>query len=99
MFSTNVLFFALVISFITSSKKRPTTFVISFSLNCQVELKKPVLKNNSFDEMKIHILQVLKTPEDFAAQVWSILCNDLGKVHSIVDEYQKISEKVSPGTI
>jgi len=49
--------------------------------------------------MKIHILQVLKTPEDFAAQVWSILCNDLGKVHSIVDEYQKISEKVSPGTI
>ena len=59
-------------------------------INCQVEMKKPVLKKASFDKMKDHIMEVLYTPEDFAAQIWSILCNDLGKVHAIIDEYKKL---------
>ncbi len=66
-------------------------------ISCQVEMKKPVLKKESFEQMKAHIMQTLHTPEDFAAQMWSILCNDLGKVHAVIDAYNKIPDSKKIG--
>ena len=66
-------------------------------ISCQIEMKKPVLKKESFDKMKDHIMETLHTPEDFAAEVWSILCNDLGKVHTVINEYKKIPDSKETG--
>lgn len=66
-------------------------------VNCQIEMKKPVLTKISFDKMKDYIMETLHTPEDFAAAMWSILCNDLGKVHAVIEEYKKIPESKEIG--
>lgn len=60
---------------------------------CQIEMKKPVLSYESFKNIKDYVMQTLSTPEDYAAAMWSILCNDLGKVHSIVEIHQQLPNK------
>lgn len=59
---------------------------------CQIEMKKPVLSFTSFKKIREYVLETLTTPEDYAAAVWSILCNDLGKVHMLIDVYDNLPE-------
>lgn len=49
-------------------------------IQCQVKFAKPKLTIESFKKLKKYIETTFKTPEDIAALMWSILCNDLGKV-------------------
>ncbi len=60
---------------------------------CQIQMKKPVLTYDSFQKMREYVLKTLKSTDDFAAAIWSILCNDLGKVHRVIEEYNKLSNK------
>lgn len=60
---------------------------------CQIEMKKPVLSYASFQKMRQYVIATLSTPEDFAAAMWSILCNDLGKVHSVIQAYEQLPNK------
>ncbi|MEO8400852.1 MAG: hypothetical protein ABI597_03510 [Gammaproteobacteria bacterium] len=64
---------------------------------CQIEMKKPVLSSESFKAMHDYVTRFLTTPEDLAAAMWSILCNDLGKVHVLEDEYLKLPGKTKIG--
>jgi len=56
---------------------------------CQHNLipKKPVLSKESFFEIGNYVRSKLTNPEDCAAAIWSILCNDLGKVKSIENSF------------
>lgn len=64
---------------------------------CQIEMKKPVLTYQSFKKMRQYIIETLSTPEDYAAAMWSILCNDLGKVHSVIEAYEQLPNKKDMG--
>jgi hypothetical protein len=64
---------------------------------CQIEMKKPVLTRESFNKIGQYVREKLKSPESCASAIWSILCNDLGKVHEVIAEYEKKSNKRNVG--
>jgi len=64
---------------------------------CQIEMKKPVLSRESFEKMRQYIDKTLSSPEEYAAAMWSILCNDLGKVHSMIEAYDQLPNKKKVG--
>ena len=57
---------------------------------CQIEFKKPVLSFASFKNIQAYVQSILKSPADYAAAIWSILCNDLGKLHSLIEIYEQL---------
>ncbi len=58
-----------------------------YFIECHKAFNKPPLSFESFSAMKTYIVNTFKTPEDIAALMWSILCNDLGKVISLQEKY------------
>lgn len=64
---------------------------------CQIEMKKPVLSFESFQAIRAYVLKTLTSPEMMAAAMWSILCNDLGKVKVIEEEYTQVLHKENVG--
>jgi hypothetical protein len=52
-------------------------------VECQIQMKKPVLSYDAFLAIRSYVLNTLNSSEDYAAAMWSILCNDLGKVYSV----------------
>ncbi|MDX1900768.1 MAG: hypothetical protein SFW66_02030, partial [Gammaproteobacteria bacterium] len=68
-------------------------------IECQKDARppRPVLSYQSFQEMGQYVRDKLTTPEDCAAAIWSVLCNDLGKVHEIVYAYKALYPDSSMG--
>lgn len=66
---------------------------------CQEETKKTVLTLESFKKLHHYVHQTLKSPEDFAAAIWSIVCNDLGKAPALIEIYRTSEEPSAPWPI
>ncbi|MFZ4077294.1 MAG: hypothetical protein ACOYKA_04835, partial [Legionellaceae bacterium] len=66
-------------------------------IDCQIEMKKPVLSRQSFAQLGQYVRDKLTSPADCSAAIWSILCNDLGKVHVVIGEHEQIFSKKNIG--